>query len=151
MTREGMSGYLWRVAQQVLPTRKYKYAIKFVDLPDCPPSTCIPATGQAFRFCFDPLRSESFQPTADEDNPDAGCSEWGLSMYTSEAKARKRFERLTSRYPGIRERIGTHLARGSLHTSHGMMSKPHKTGHFNLHEFAGTDLVPAFEIIGPLP
>lgn len=132
-----------------------KYASEFKSITDCPPPAAAARDGSAWRFVFDPVNEDSFIPAALQPSRPAGkatcCSEWGLSMFTSETKATKRFQELVKSVPNIRKRIGTHLAKGNLTSDCGLCTEAGSNGHFDLHPEKGADLPARFSIVGELP
>jgi hypothetical protein len=75
---------------------------------------------------------------------------WGLSMFTTAEAIQKKFGKLIAKYPNIANDIGDHIAEGTLHSSHGVITKPNKHHHFNLFEFVGIDVSVHFRVIGKL-
>lgn len=71
-------------------------------------------------------------------------------MFATEAQARARFGELERNNREIRKTIGTHLASLALTVAHGVQTPENSTGHFDLHEYEGTDLVPVSTIVGAL-
>lgn len=110
----------------------------------------------AYRFVFNPMDAESFKPVA-QLPPRLGsdvtlcCSDWGLSMFESAAKAKKKFAKLVSQHPLLRKRLGTHLAEATLSAAHGICTEPTSSGHFDLHPAHGAAILAAFQIVEELP
>jgi hypothetical protein len=78
------------------------------------------------------------------------CGALGLSMFLTEEQARTRFAEMEEERPEIRKTTGTHLAEVNIMPFHGRQDAPKPNGHFNLHEYAGTDLTAWASMIGAL-
>lgn len=85
-----------------------------------------------------------------EFSDDPRCDWCGLSMYTTERKARAQFAFLLGKFPSARTRYGDHLAEISLTQHHGVQTRPRRNGHFTLYEYDGIDLVRLACLTGPL-
>jgi hypothetical protein len=126
---------------------------------ECPCSNCFPATGEAFRWVLNPIEhpwnflpnklysEHQSRPIRINSEVDLHkCSDCALSMFTSEDKARKKFQGIPS---PMRETLGyTHLAHGDIENA-GLRSKA-KAGHFNLFEYEGIELRSKFVIVDEL-
>jgi len=71
-------------------------------------------------------------------------------MFETEDQARAEFKGLLENHPNIRKLIGDHLARVALHREHGRQTETDETGHFDLHEYDGVNLVTVSLIVGTL-
>lgn len=128
----------------------HKYASEFGTLAGCPPA-CEAAAGVAFRFVHKPLNELSFVPVAIKRTSKAGCCRaWSLSMYDDEARAVRKYGELLKKYPHIANDIGDHLAKGTLQKTHGEMTQPSHSGHFDLFEYSGVKIHTAFTIVKKL-
>jgi len=130
----------------------HKYAAELRGLPGCPPQ-CDAASGVAYRFVRSPITGDDFVPTAIKYPEERAhcCAAWGISLFESDEAASKKYNFLIKKYPNIHKDLGDHLASGALLPSHGGVTVPDaRSGHFCLHEYAGTDLVPAFKIVRKL-
>jgi hypothetical protein len=78
------------------------------------------------------------------------CGGWALSFFSSADVAAATFAKLQSTSPNIHKSLGDSIALGTLHTSDGVLSAPDHDGHFELHEYANTDLVPRFAVVRSL-
>jgi len=129
----------------------FKYAAELQRLQNCPQG-CVPASGVVYRLVHDPFdKYYDFSPSAlwKPEYVDK-CAGWGLSLYTTEAAARKRRESIRKaarKYPHISKEIGDCIARATLVPTHGQMTLPNSEKHFTLFEFVGTDLSSAFKIV----
>lgn len=134
----------------------YKYQDMIDQMPDCPPNTCTPASGEAFRFVFDNMQGNSFipvrlqQPSRIYKNDAQGCSATALSMYESEQQARSAVRAMQLRFKNITQTLGSYLAKGNLSSDLGNRTQSDQHGHFDLHEFKDTQLPAHFEIVGEL-
>jgi hypothetical protein len=76
----------------------------------------------------------------------------GLSMFETEAQARRRFAMFREGHPLVHVTLGTNVAAVSLLASQGRQGLTDENGHFNFWEYVGVDLVPNSIIAGdPLP
>ena len=131
----------------------YKYETNMRAYEACPPSTCTPATGEAYRICHNPFQPKDFLPPAQRRIPpnDKRCSEWGLSLYKSESEAVAAFRALdTSPLKNIRKRLGDHIAVGTLQRAFGTTTPANGHGHFDLYEYLGVQLQPVFKVVKSL-
>lgn len=125
----------------------YKYQVHLTVLPDCPPPNFVPQTMTAFRFVYSPdPESNSFKPQGIkkpermfQGDPSDRCSLMAISIFTTAAKAKKKFTNLNKKYPA-RDLLGTHIAEVQITPAHGVVSPPSSSGHMDLHEFNGCDL-----------
>lgn len=135
----------------------YKYQ-DFIDKTEhCPPQTCTPAEGSAYRFVFESMEESSFIPVIVKTpsrifkNDTEKCSAFALSMYETELQATKAFDSLQRRFKNIKQSIGSHIAKAVLTSSMGNKTTSNHQGHFDLYEFRDTSLPTHFEIVGTLP
>jgi len=71
-------------------------------------------------------------------------------MFTTEVQARARFAELEEKTREIRKTVGTHLAVVALSPAHGVQTLESLTGHFDLHEYEGVDLVSVSTVVEKL-
>jgi hypothetical protein len=144
----------------------FKYAAAIARFTDCPPNRYSNQEREVFRFVqTDPPDARSFLPVTIRDAghpfaPDGalaprefaddadGCRAWALSLWTTEAKARRKHAELRSKYPELK--VGDFLARGRVLPDDGVMGRPSASGHLSLHEYEASDLAPRFSVIGRL-
>lgn len=140
----------------------FKYSSHIGGLKDCPPSSCQPRTVTAYRFVFidpnHPKYRNNFLPVSiidptrlDINDPDEKqCDMYGLSFFDSVASARRRFEGLLIDRPKLRDKLGTHIAEGTIEPPDGVVTRPDGKGHFTLHESDVADLQPKFNPVAEL-
>lgn len=135
------------------PAFKYANHMKECDRP-CPPKDARCAQRPAVRFVFaDPASTKSYLPLKLLQpergfTPEEACPCCALSMFDTEAQARRRFKGLRD-HPNIGKTIGTWLAKGIVRAVDGV-HHPERSGHFNLYEFSLADLSKTFTCVGPL-
>lgn len=124
----------------------YKYQSQFASMVGCPPP-CSPASGTVYRVVHKPIVARDLEPTAitKPDEP-RSCGSWGISMFTTQKALQDKWGKLIGKYPNLANDVGDHIAEGSLVAAHGMITKPNKEKHFNLHEFNGPNLAPVFRV-----
>lgn len=135
---------------------QYKYR-QFIDpLPDCPPESSRPNETVAYRFVFEDMADDrNFVPAfilkperreASTSN-EICCSGYALSFFNSLQNAEAKYRKLRTTFKKIHQRIGTHIAEGNISKTDGVMTRITLEGHFDLHEFEGTDLRDKFKIV----
>ena len=130
----------------------FKYREKIEALPDCPASECREDAREGFRFVFRGRMAESFAPVG---SPTSAfkwgdrerCGGWALSFFSSVENAEASFRKMQRNSSNIHKKIGDSVASGNLQHSDGVMSAPEADGHFDLHEYEGTNLVPRFAVV----
>jgi len=137
----------------------FKYASLYQQVPDaekpCPPSQAKGRERPGFHFVFSPpVDARSFQVHALKLGNRFGqkgcCSDCGVSFFETEEQARVAFAKFMKSFRQFNIRSGDHLARIDLQNDHGAQTDTDDKGHFDLHEYAGVDLVPLVVVIGPL-
>jgi hypothetical protein len=73
-----------------------------------------------------------------------------LSFFSSADVAGAYFAKLQRTTRNIHKTIGDSIALGTLQTGDGVVSKPDGDGHFELHEYTNTILVPRFTVVREL-
>lgn len=135
----------------------YKYQRQISQLNNCPPQKCVRKDMEAFRFVFKDInREENFLPpfvknprrmvSSGIDN-EKRCDGHGLSFFVSLEKAKTFYARLKQSYPNIHQSLGSHVARGVICKSDGVITLIQDNGHFTLHEFEGVDFKDRFQIV----
>jgi hypothetical protein len=135
----------------------FKYTVQLQALPDCPASDCREDGRDAYRYVFRTRMAHSFTPVlvgqpqravkwSDKDR----CGGWALSFFSSADVAGAIFTKLQSTSRNIHKAIGDSIALGTLQTGDGVVSKPDDDGHFELHEYAATDLLKRFTVVREL-
>jgi hypothetical protein len=121
----------------------FKYASHVNGHPNCPPSTFQIPKCVGYRFVYLTNPDKSFLPPCIKaparrlktSNEEKKCSAFALSFFDSESAARQSFDYLKSLYRSkIYLIIGTHLAKGNLDSSHGIVTPTDAHGHFDLFE-----------------
>lgn len=130
----------------------FKYQSKLSCISGCPPQAVAPAKGKAYRFVHAAMTADNFVPQAVR-NPKVACSctGWALSLFRSLDEAEVRFRQLEATpVPNIRKRIGDSVAEGHLTPAFGAVTPANDTGHFDLYEYTGANLLPAFVVVKAL-
>lgn len=129
--------------------RPWKYAAKIGVLQHCPPKTTECRDAVAYRFVHRDLGDpRNFLPVAmipAARCPDAShcCTDYALSFFESESKAIARFQQLHNQARMFHKRAGGCIARVTISRADGALTPPSKkSGHFDLFEYEGTNLVP---------
>jgi hypothetical protein len=143
--------------------REFKYGSDLSQLKNCPPGRCQPVTREVYRFVKasdgfegEMIDAESFVPPAKMKKKRVNrpgkpsCASMALSLFITEEGARKRYKELCIAYDDFPELVGDRLAFGTVKVEDGVQTHPNATGHVDLHEYAGVDLLAQFEIIGVL-
>ncbi len=139
----------------------FKYQSEIQNLPNCPPANYQQVRIQAFRWVFeDENHSNNFRPPLVisphrrkdkrfRGNDRMTCAGYALSLFTTLEQAKKRYDFFYVNSPNhFPKSVGTHIAQGLLEEPDGVASKADNSGHFELHEFAETDLKPKFQWLG---
>ncbi len=134
--------------------RTYKYQAQMGPLASCPPSTAKEGDRSCFRFVGSPLKASHFLPIPLEDpdrslSGEQSCAGWGLSLFDTDAAARKRYAELTKRHKTLKKKW-THLAKLDLTPDHGAHTASNSIGHFTLFEYANADLTTCATTVGTL-
>jgi len=140
----------------------FKYQSNISVLPNCPPADYQQVRIQAFRWVFeDDNHPNNFRPPLAinphrrkdkrfRGNDQMTCAGYALSLFTTLEQAKKRYDYFYVNSPDhFPESVGTHIAQGLIEEPDGLASKTDNSGHFELHEFAGTNLKPKFQWLGP--
>ncbi len=142
----------------------FKYQHDLQNLPNCPPADYQQVHCQAFRWVFEEENHPNnfrpplvIQPRRRNDKRFRGndrltCAGYALSFFNTLENARKRYLHLYYGRTGqdFVASVGTHLAQGIIGEQDGVVSKIDGQGHFELHEFAKTDLKSKFKWTGPI-
>jgi len=130
----------------------FKYEDEMSLLQHCPPSNVIPCDMMAHRFVHEDIADgRNFMCVAKLNpnrklKPESRCSALGLSMFTTQGKAVKRYRELKDLHPNIGETLGNRLASGTVRPEDGRMTPPGGDGHFDLWEADGVNITDRFEI-----
>lgn len=139
---------------QELPANQYKYREEHSKLScDCPAGDNLSDyEGVAFRFVHEDTthRNCSLPITKIRNVPKSSdckrnCGAFALSFYVSLKQAKERYKFLASSSPLFKQTVGEHIAECKLTLSDGKREAIAKDGHFNFHEFEGTDFTNRFE------
>jgi hypothetical protein len=71
-------------------------------------------------------------------------------MFETEEQARAAFAKYERDFKNFRIRNGDHLGEIALKKNHGVQTDSDEEGHFDLHEYAGVDLIPLVVLRGQL-
>jgi len=113
---------------------------------------------EAFRFVFeDPNHPNNFVPPL-KISPKRfltkeaieKCESLGLSLYGQKSGAINKFEELIVNFKNFKKVIGTHIAMGIVDENDGHITKEDEFTHFDMYEFAGSDLSRKFVIVDEL-
>jgi hypothetical protein len=133
---------------------KHKRFLQEIKNAECPPSEARETDRVAFRFVSNPIGEDSFAPHAQlktqEFKDDPRCEWCGLSMYTTEQKARAQFAFLLEKFPNARIRYGDYLAKIALKRHYGVQTHARRNGHFTFYEYYGIELGSLACLVGPL-
>lgn len=131
----------------------YKYDSQIEPLDNCPPESAQQQEKTGFRFVFADIGNEkNFLPVSML-NPkrqlaqSSKCSGYALSMFDSLVNARKKYNNLSKSHPNIGKTLGTHIARGTIASTDGLVTETNAQGHFDLYEFSNCDLSATFQIV----
>lgn len=132
-----------------MPNYKYATNIKALDLKvECPPIELIGRNAVIYRYIFDDINHpNNFIPQYLKKPPRVlpfddvkTCNGFGLSVFETVDQSITFFQVLPER---IKKLLGyTHIAQIDLTTDDGKTTETEASGHFNLHEFEGVDLLP---------
>ena len=132
----------------------FKYQKQIEDIPDCPSPACKPINIEAFRFVFEDMYHRNnflpvllINPKRQLSEDSAKCSGYALSFFSSLEKAKNQYLKLKKRNKAIGKSLGTHIAKGFIDETDGVVSEINKSGHFDLHEFENVDLKRKFCIV----
>jgi hypothetical protein len=130
----------------------FKYQAKLVAYPDCPAPDCQEGSRDAYRYVFRDRMAESFTPIGVPDwgarwDDKTKCAGWALSFFTSMEGASTHFEKLRKTTQNISKKVGDAIASGRLGHQDGRMSEAEPEGHFELHEYEGTELAMRFNVV----
>ncbi len=135
----------------------YKYDTLHGQVPDsekpCPPRQANEAERVGFHFVFVPVDARSFEVFAPRKNrfgENGCCSDCAVSMFETEEQARAAFAKYERDFKNFRIRNGDHLGEIALKKNHGVQTDSDEEGHFDLHEYAGVDLIPLVVLRGQL-
>ena len=126
---------------------------------NCPPENLMAIAEQtAFRFVYDIIDNpKNFIPTSKKspkrllsEKSAKRCSGMALSLFELQSLAKDFYCYLMSSFPNIEKSIGTDLAIGTIDSGDGLITDKDNYSHFDLHEFADTDLQKKFKIIEKL-
>jgi hypothetical protein len=132
-----------------------KYNSQLCDIDNCPPKSVKVNEQIAFRFVHEPICEKSFLPQGvknpkrvhNEPSAKTKCSLLALSFFTSEDKAKKRYNALKKNVSNISKTLGTHIAVGNLKPEHGFQTPVcSKSSHFDFFEKKDTELARSFDI-----
>jgi hypothetical protein len=125
---------------------------------DCPDlEKCKPSTGKSFRIVHNDLNhSNNYKPPIlitprTFNNCHETCSGYALSFFDTPDNAEAHFIRVSGYSPKFVETVGNCIAECELKDTDGVVTKPSKKGHFDLHEYSTTTLTGRFKIIKIIP
>jgi hypothetical protein len=132
-----------------------KYQSEMCAIANCPPSNCIQDQLTAYRFVYEPVCEKSFVPQGlkvpsrmSNSNDKQKCSLLGLSFFSSEEKAKTRYEDLKKKMKNINKTIGSHIAKGAIDANDGYRTQiSQKSGHFDFFECKSANLIPRFKVV----
>lgn len=127
----------------------------------CPISGAQPTNLSAFRFVYSPITHNlNFLPNIIFDNlvgigydydnaPEQDvCLRCGISLYDTITNAKKAWKKLA---PRVKQKLGySHLAKGVLTQSDGLMNNINDKGHFGFYEDNNANLIQKFTIVEQL-
>lgn len=102
---------------------------------------------QSFCWCFSPIDdSKNFIPRAIAVKRD-NCESWALSFYDTQKQAEDKLGDIAKGKPNMYKYLGDHIATGVLDENDGISEESGQDGHFNHHEYNGTDFAKKFTVI----
>jgi hypothetical protein len=126
----------------------------------CPSLSLFESDKESFRWCCEPIEDKNnFLPNLIEDEvknkpkrqlkgDEVHCESCAISFFDSLVNAKERFGRFPTH---IRKLLGyTHVSKGLISKSDGLMGMPNGTGHFVLFEYEEVDLIIKFCIVDNL-
>jgi hypothetical protein len=137
----------------------WKYQKEIENISNCPPDNYEEKYKIAFRWVFKEVNHpNNFRPPLAieptrinkgqfKNNPEKICEGHALSLYDTVDNARASYLMLKKRRRKIEQTLGTHIAKGVIAKTNGVVSERDKYGHFNLHEYENIDLKSKFEWI----
>ena len=139
-------------------TNQYKYREDHATLScDCPVGNGLSDyDGVAFRFvhkdtthqnCSLPITK--IRSVRKSNNCKKDCGGFAISFYVSLEKARESHKYFADNSPVFKQTVGEHIAECKLTSTDGKREAIRDDGHFNFHEFEGTDFTNRFENIVP--
>ena len=135
---------------------RYKYEEDINSIPSCPPRACRQRNVTGYRIVFEDVnRPENFLPVLKREprrlnfmSTDAlRCSGYALSFFASFEQAQAKFQEIDSNHPNWAAKNGDCIAEGEITSNDGLVSEPNGTGHFDLHEFEGTNVSQRFRVV----
>lgn len=118
---------------------------------------------EAYRWTFDPINHQhNFLPNIVFDRvtnstvnyskkmPLVKCNRCGASFFTSLESAKTAFGVVNGRLSDVLKLTYTHIAKGTLNKSDGLMKKPDQHGHFGFYEYEKSNLVEKFKNISTI-
>ncbi|MDQ5930643.1 MAG: hypothetical protein QG594_2431 [Bacteroidota bacterium] len=134
-------------------TFKYQTDINDHAPVDCPPPNAKRISINAFRFVNNPITNDDFKTYIQLGKVPKGtnkthlkCSCCGLSMFNSLEAAIKKYNSI----PKKSNVSYSHIAEGKLTKEMGVCTPPLTNGHFDLFEFAETEIKNEFSIVAEL-
>lgn len=139
---------------QQISTNQYKYRDDHGTLPcDCPAKNGLTEHDDiAFRFVHEDtthpncsLPITKIRKVRRTNNCQRDCGGFALSFYVSLEQAKESHKYLSDNAPNFKQRVGEHIAECKLTAADGRREAIEDDGHFNFHEFEGTDFTNRFE------
>lgn len=137
------------------PLPDFKYSLS--SIPDCPAEGCQPVDRVAYRVVFSDIHHANnfipplkITPTRKWTTDKVHCELLAISLFTSSESLSAFMHAAEKSVPTLREKLGTHIARGNIAHSDGIADKPNGRGHFNLFEYSTCSLVAKFNIVSAL-
>ncbi len=135
------------------PQKEFKYLADFGHIDDCPPPPAADFLTVAYRFATEKLQDEAnLLPLAKKDprrsisKREACCSAFALSMYSTLETLRNRARYGVLNSPMFLKRLGDHYIQIELTSESGRQTAPNTSGHFDLYEYKGFDLLASVKI-----
>lgn len=137
-------------------TNRYKYRDDHAILScDCPMENELSDhEGVAFRFVHEDtthpncsLPNSKINSARKPNDCKKACGGYALSFYVSLEQARNSYSYCVENFKNFKQIVGGHIAECKLTSSDGRREAIASDGHFNFHEFEGTDLTNRFENI----
>lgn len=129
----------------------FKYHQELTSLGCNPSGNCTTIEKTSYRWVFADINDpRNFVPVLSIDNSreqKIGCNGWALSLFVTAEQAKARWKVLVNDKKNGHKKFGTHTAVGNIEKTDGVADEVDGDGHYNLHEYTGTDFASKFVIL----
>lgn len=103
---------------------------------------------KAFRWTFNEIDNpKNFIPPAIRTGNEGVCGEWALSFNETKDQSKAAWQHLIDRNPNLYKKLGTAIAEGIIETTDGICCEANSSGHFDCHEYVGTNFETKFAVV----